>query len=398
MTASLPFGPGEAFVATEILEMVRQGHEVLVVPVRPRGTIVHQEGRELAGLVEATSLVSARVIAAAARVAARRPLRALRALRLALAPGFRVVTLKNLSLVPKGLWLADLAERRHCDHIHAHWASAPASLALLANEAGGCPFSFTAYRWDIAENNLLDTKVRRAAFARAHDGQGQQELAERACVPAAAVTLLHTGIVLPRRAPTMPADHALRVVVPANLVEKKGHCYLLEAVAMLRTDSVVVDVTLAGDGPLRVTLEAQARELDIADRVRFTGVVPHRTLLERMAAGEWNVMALPSIETPSGEKEGIPISLTEAMACGLPVLSTRTGGIPELLAPGTGLMVTPASADALYGALKALAADPERREALGRAGRRRVEEMFAVDVIVRRLVGLMAGSRGAAAA
>jgi colanic acid/amylovoran biosynthesis glycosyltransferase len=92
-------------------------------------------------------------------------------------------------------------------------------------------------------------------------------------------------------------------------------------------------------------------------------------------------MALPSIVTPSGQLEGIPVSLIEAMACGLPVVGTDAGGVPELLGDGAGLLVPPGDVPALADALELLAREPAKRAALGERGRARVEEAFSVERI-----------------
>ena len=156
----------------------------------------------------------------------------------------------------------------------------------------------------------------------------------------------------------------------------KGHRYLFEALAGL--DGVSLDV--AGEGPLRAELEERARGLP----VHFLGAVSHTDVLSGLEAGRWDAVVLPSAPTPEGDREGVPVSLIEAMAAGVPVLSTECGAIPELVSEGAGLLVPPADPAALRAALERLR-DPELRRSLSLAGRRRVETEFDVDRIAAQL-------------
>jgi colanic acid/amylovoran biosynthesis glycosyltransferase len=104
-----------------------------------------------------------------------------------------------------------------------------------------------------------------------------------------------------------------------------------------------------------------------------------------MGAGEWDAVVLPSVITETGELEGIPVALIEALALGLSAVGTDAGGTPELLADGAGILVPPADAGALAQALARLGEEPELRAELGRAGRARVEERFDVDRVASEL-------------
>jgi glycosyltransferase involved in cell wall biosynthesis len=174
------------------------------------------------------------------------------------------------------------------------------------------------------------------------------------------------------------------VVVPANLLEVKGHVYLLGAVRLLAERGVDLHLDLAGDGPLRARLAGEVGQLALWDRVTFLGLVPHEKLLASMQAGGWDMLVLPSIVTDSGEKEGIPVA---TMSCGIPVVSTATGGIPELFeGVKDALLVPPRDPAALAEAIERLIKAPGLRERLIESGRRRVEESFAVERVVAELV------------
>lgn len=183
------------------------------------------------------------------------------------------------------------------------------------------------------------------------------------------------GALLPeeRPRPQLRQEGPLRVLLGARLVEVKGHRYALMAIARLRAASIDVTLDCAGHGPLRDRLEREALDLGLTDRVRFLGVLDHGDLLSRLRDDEWDVVLLPSIRN-GRQREGIPVMLIEAMAAGLPVVATSTGGIPELLESGAGIEVPERDPAAIADALARLAADPELRRRLSRASVRRARE------------------------
>jgi colanic acid/amylovoran biosynthesis glycosyltransferase len=117
--------------------------------------------------------------------------------------------------------------------------------------------------------------------------------------------------------------------------------------------------------------------------VSFLGVQPHADLMAALQAKRWDVAVLPSITLPDGEQEGIPVFLMEAMASGIPVVSTRTGGIPELVTEGAGMLVQEKNASALAAALAALARDRKLCSALGARGAEVVRDEFSVQAVMR---------------
>jgi colanic acid/amylovoran biosynthesis glycosyltransferase len=384
VTARLPFGDGEPFVATEVRALERAGWQILVVPVRGSGEIVHPEASELRA--ESAPLTSWPIAQAAVSEVMRSPLRAGSSLASIAATRAPRIGAKNVSVLPKAHWLSGLVRRIGAEHIHAHWAGTSATMALVASRLSGIPWSFTAHRWDIAENNLLARKAREACFVRAISEHGAEELRRLVGKSGWSPEVIHMGVELPSATmePTAVAG-PLRVLTAARLVEKKGHAYLVEAIARLAARGIPARLDLAGDGPLRIELSRLVDEGRLDGAVRFLGTVSHADLLRRMVAGEWDLAVLPSVVTSSGELEGIPVALVEAMAAGLPVVGTTTGGMPELLADGAGVLVPPADPRALARALASLAVDVALRTRLAAAGRRRVEEQFDADRIAGQL-------------
>src|SRR5262249_55272557 len=154
----------EAFVVPEAKQLERVGHTVLVIPRSPRGPVLH--GGDLLHRSIRKHIFSPRVVLTALAVAFKSPRTALRAIRPLLKSRSLSIFVKNLAVVPKGLWLGSLGTRLKVDHINSHWASTTATMAMIASRFSGIPWSFTAHRWDIVENNLLADKTNQATLAR----------------------------------------------------------------------------------------------------------------------------------------------------------------------------------------------------------------------------------------
>jgi colanic acid/amylovoran biosynthesis glycosyltransferase len=181
----------------------------------------------------------------------------------------------------------------------------------------------------------------------------------------------------------------VRLVTVARLVEKKGVEDALRALAKLRGSGVETELRVAGDGPLRRSLEAMARELGLGDVVRWLGTVRHGELPALLAGSD--VFLGPSRMADDGDEEGIPVAIMEAMASGLPVVATTHSAIPELVENGrSGWLVPERDPDALAARLAQLAGDPDARAAMGRAGRARVLEEFDAARLTDRLLNLYA--------
>lgn len=201
--------------------------------------------------------------------------------------------------------------------------------------------------------------------------------------PAARVRVLPWGIDLARFRPETGAaarddgatGRPLRLVSVCRFIAKKGLGDALAAFARLRGAGVDAELLLVGDGPLRDALVAKARALGVADRVRFAGYVEPARLPELLRGHD--LFLHPSVTPRDGDKEGVPTTILEAAACGLPVVATRHGGIPEAVEDGaTGCLVAEGDVAALAERLIALARDAALRRKFGAAGRLRMEQRF----------------------
>jgi len=394
ITVRTPLGRGETFIIPEMLELLRQNHALLVVPRSPSGPrVVQDEAAALQHYCVYQPLLSWVILRTCISELVHNPFECLRIFfRILLQSGSPLHLVRNLLVFPKALWLAGLARAWKAGHLHAHWASSTATMAMIAGELTGIPWSFTAHRWDIVDNNMFEAKVQSAVFVRFISRSGlslAQSIAGRELPKKS--HLVHMGVDLPseRSANERNSGSLFTIMCPANLVPIKGHTYLLQAVAALKTRDVSCQLFLAGQGPLLGSLERQVDKLNIQDRVKFLGQLPHSELLQYYEKQRVDLVVLPSIDLCNGFHEGIPVALMEAMAHGIPVIGTATGGIPELITEGTGILISPQDYNSLTDAIEALIKNNTLWHNFALAGRQRCEDIFNVGEVVERLCLLM---------
>ncbi|WP_422445572.1 glycosyltransferase family 4 protein [Thermoanaerobacterium sp. DL9XJH110] len=395
ITAQTPYGNGEQFILPEILEVINKGNDVIVIPVRPENKIA--KGREPEKVSEYTiyiPLLSFYLLLKSIFIFFIYPFRICKIIYSILRNSGNIgKIIKNLVVLPKGLIAGEVIKKHNIEHIHAHWASTPSTVAYIASKLTGISWSFTCHRWDIAENNMLKEKARSARFIRVINKKGYAEILriisekyKHKC------NIIHVGInskMIQKHNKFIYQNFV--IATPANLIEVKGHKFLIYAIKKLIERNYNVTCYFFGDGPLENELKALINKLELKDNIIFKGKIGHDELLELYAKGEIDCVVLPSIVTDDGEKEGIPVSLMEAMANKIPVISTNTGGIPELLGDGAGILVEQKDPDALAEAIERLINDGELRRELQEKGYKKVYKEFYLPNVVDRLLYLMKG-------
>ena len=297
--------------------------------------------------------------------------------------------------------LAFLAQRRGIRHFHAHFGSDAATVALLLSRLTGGSFSYTAHARDIYHtyaSPLDDARMRRAKMAEARfvvTVSDYNATYLRTLCPEAArrIHRLYNGIDLNRFVADSQVQRPGRIVSVGRFIEKKGFPILIEACGMLRDRGHSFECLILGDGPMRAAMEAQIAGLGLADTVRLGGSMPQERLIAEMRTGI--AVTLPCIISESGDRDGLPTVLLEAMALGLPVVTTTVSGGPEIVVEGeTGHLCEPRDPAALAAALQNLLADPGRAMAMGAAGRARAERLFDLESNVASLRALFEGALG----
>jgi len=264
-------------------------------------------------------------------------------------------------------------------HIHSQWAHAGATVAMYGAMLLGKSFSFTGHAADLfRERAALKAKIDAAEFivciSEFHRDFYLSEGAdpEKLFVAYCGIDTDHFSPVRQPRAPGAP----LRILSSGRLVEKKGFDVLIDALGILKDRGMAFKATIGGSGPLEQDLRDRVTTADLGDHVTITGqAIKQEDIPAFMAEG--HVYTLACQRAPDGDVDGLPQMLMEAMACGLPAVSTDLVGIPDLIHDGkTGLLVPPEDATALADALQRLDEDEALATQLAEAGRARVTSVF----------------------
>jgi colanic acid/amylovoran biosynthesis glycosyltransferase len=182
-----------------------------------------------------------------------------------------------------------------------------------------------------------------------------------------------------------PSDRTVRILTIARLVEKKGVEYGIRAIAKLGQKFPNLEYQIVGDGPLKQNLQELIQELQIGNNVKLLGWKQQQEIAEILA--QTHIFMAPSVTSQDGDGEGIPVVLMEAMACGMPIVSTMHSGIPELVEHGvSGFLVAERDVDALAEKLSYLIQNPETWEKIGAAGRAYVEKYYNISRLNEQLV------------
>jgi glycosyltransferase involved in cell wall biosynthesis len=270
---------------------------------------------------------------------------------------------------PKMFWrllqagyVANEARRLHIEHLHAQFANRPTSVACLASRMTGIPFSFTAHATDIFKTNVdrraLAQKIEAAKFVVTVSEFNRRYLEQVTPVPDGKIIRIHNGIDLNRFSPNgVPAPQPLRMLTVARLVEKKGLPVLIDACRRLRDAGIEFRCDIIGKGRLRPALREQIKEAGLGKTVHLVGPKTQREVLRYYHAAYLYV--LPCVVGSDGNREGLPVSIVEALACGLPVITTPVTGIPEVVEDGkNGFLVPSGDAVALADAITKVVEDP----------------------------------------
>lgn len=394
----------ETFILRELAALVEQGMEVTIFSLLPpKEPVRHAQADLLLPYTRYASPWSLPVLRAQAHFLRRRPLRYLRAWANAIHQCYRepLLLARVLVLLPVAVYFAQQMEAARIQHIHSHYIWLGAILAGVAGELIDVRYSAHVHAFDLYQRDVQDVRRQLADAAQIVTiSEANRRYIYRLCPElddgSARVEVVYCGVDSTRLSPR-PAHLAdgpatpLRLVTVGRLIEKKGHTVLVEACRGLRDEGIEFICHIIGDGPLRPRLQAQVAAARLADQVVFCGPMAQDAVFAQLRQSD--VFVLPALQARSGDRDGIPVVLMEAMACELPVVTTPISGIPELVTHGeSGLLV---EADAagnlaanLVAALRRLAAAPSLRQELGQAGRRKVMADFDLYKNTQQLAGI----------
>ncbi|MFT4148688.1 MAG: glycosyltransferase [Paracoccaceae bacterium] len=388
-----------SFIRREILALERSGHSVHRLAMRSdRDALV--DPADVAEDARTEHVLDAglrRLLPSALGWMARRPGRTLAALRLAMACGARGAggapgtggRLRHLVYLVEAAHVARRCADLGLTHLHAHFGTNSATVAMLAQALDGPPFSFTTHgpeEFDAPLALALPEKLDRAAFAVAISSFGRSQLAR--WTPAAnwpRLHVVHCGIEPARFADPAPLPPGgPHLVAIGRLAGQKGFPLLVEAMALAAPGLPQLHLTLVGDGELRGQIEVAIAAHRLRERITLAGWQDEAGV--RAALARSQALILPSFA------EGLPVVLMEAMAAARPVIATAIAGVPELVTPDVGWLVPAGDAQTLADAIAAMAATPaDRLAAMGAAARARVLARHDIDAQAARLADLFAG-------
>lgn len=381
----------ETFILNEMRALERLGTQLHVFSLmRPEETLSHPAVLELQAPVTyfpaawATKIPA--VVKAHATIAWTAPSRYVHAAGLAFWWSVR-------SRRPFAVWkqflrsgyMAVACHQQQIQHLHAHFANAPTTVARLVSVMCNIPYSFSTHAKDLylTPKKVMRRRIGSASFVLTctrHNLEYLQSFLPQQDWPK--IHLVYHGIDLAAfpfpagTAPLIPVDLPVPLILSVGrLVPKKGLNDLISACQLLKARGVKFRCAIVGGGPLRAELEDQINKLGLDDTVTLLGAMAHDRLVALY--GQASVFALSPQVMEDGDRDGIPNVLAEAMAAGLPVVSTCVSGIPELVEDGrTGLLVGSKDPVALADAVERLLRDPQKGHSLAVAARRKMEDSF----------------------
>jgi len=389
--------PSHSFIRREVQALERQGVQVLRLAMRAsEAPLVDPGDRDEAGR---TAYVlrdgAARLLFGLLAEGVRAPRRSWRAMRLAL----KLARASDRGILLHMIYLAEAAHvKRRCRregvaHMHAHFGTNAAAVAMLANALGGPSYSFTTHgpeEFDAPKALSLGEKVNRAGFSVAISSFGRSQLSRWAAFSRwESIKVVHCGIEPACFADPAPVPGgALRLVSIGRFVEQKGQMVLVQAMAELVRHLPDVHLSLIGDGEMRPDLETAIAAHGLQDNITLTGWLSEAEVRAQLAA--CHALVLPSFA------EGLPMVVMEAMAAARVVIATYIAGTPELVLSGqTGWLVPAGDTAALVQAVKDLAVVPQDvLEKMGQAGRTRVLQRHDSDREAAKLADLFRGVIG----
>ena len=379
------------FIRREILALERRGIDIVRIAIRGENDELvddedHLERKRTRYVLRegAPALLLALI-----RMLLMRPLRLIAALRLACRMSrhaerplpVHLIYLAEACRIEAWLRAADV------QHLHAHFGTNAAEVAMLVHVLGGPQWSFTVHgpeEFDKPQLIGLAEKVRRCAFVVAISSYGRSQLYRLVEHEYwSKVQVVYCGLESAfRTRPSSSPPAARRLVCVGRLCEQKGQLLLVEAARQLATQGVAFELILVGDGELRPNIEALIKRYKLEATVRITGRISSDELQEQIIAAR--ALVLPSFA------EGLPMVIMEAMALKRPVISTFVAGIPELVHPGEhGWLVPAGDVEALVEAMRAcLELSTQNLERMGEASHKRALERHNVDTQAAQLAAL----------
>ena len=382
----------DAYFLREITHLARRGIRFQILSLRDfHGKILHDDARELlTQTIYVPYFFSIRILIAQLQFLVQHPLRYFGALtEIVIGYGMKPTSfMKSLAVFPKSVYFAKLVQDQKISHVHANWATHPATSSRVISRLTGKPWSFFGHASDIyLDTTMLVDKIRTAKFVATctrHNKEYLASLAGRQFVDK--IHVCYHGVDLKKFIPGQHQPRSrFRILAVGSLIACKGFSDLIDACKILANQGVSFECTIVGDGVLRQTLEEQIDRLGLADWVKITGYVTQESIIPLYQQS--SVVVLPAL---SARHFGIPNVLLEALATETPVICTALPSLSEFFEDKTvGLYVPERCPQDLAKALESLVENPARCMEMGRMGRRKIESMFDAEANAEKLERLL---------
>lgn len=289
-------------------------------------------------------------------------------------------------------WLGPRLQALEVCHLHAHFAGLAARTAYWVERFFGIGFSFTAHANDIFSPKpftiSLGKLVGAARAVVTVSDFGVAHLRGKFPADAAKLHRVYNGVDLARFQPATFDAATPAIISIGRLIEKKGFGDLIEACRLLTEQGIDFRAEIIGEGPLEPALQAQIAAAGLTTNVTLAGPLPLSEVILRLAQSV--IFALPCVTEAGGGMDNLPTVVMEAMAAGLPIVSTPLGGVPEMVRDGTtGFLVPERQPALLAAALARLLGDRELARSLGETGRQEAATRFAIEESARQLQALL---------
>ena len=374
ITSTFPYGEGEEFFEAEVRGLIASGLSVIILPVWPRGS-VRRESADLKHLTLSRYQISLYAFCVTLFRLLYGELRSTNRSR------FNLITrcFKESIAAAYAPQLYKMISDLAISHIHAYWSSGPAMLAMSTSRLAKINWSFTGHSGDLVDGVDLKRKAKTTAGIRLISKRAKLILNETVDTTSKP-EIIHLGVEVPSSAVTFEKSSCFKIACVGNLIPIKNHDILIKALKIIELEGLNFSIDIIGSGPLENELKKSVTELGLDNYIFFRGQIDHAQLMIEYSEARYQLVVLASGIALSGQQEGIPVSLMEAMSFGIPVVSTETGGIPELVTKELELLVPAGDSKDLAKKMYEIAKMPEaERNALALQCRSRIIENFDVS-------------------
>lgn len=386
----------ETFVAEEIRRIICLGRRVTIFSLLPaKQGPVHPVSAELLPFVRyVPALYAPALWLAQLRSMARQPHKYFQLIRTLFSqPAATASTyLKRLVIFVKSVWLSEEMRKGQILSIHTHFAWLSAASAAIVSELIHRPYTVTTHAFDIysSKSDLFRWTTSAASGLITISEYNKRAMLEKnPSLRESNISVIRCGVDLDAFSPAWDrrVDEVIQLTSVGSLIEKKGHAYLIEACQVLKSWGIRFQCVIIGEGPLEPSLRALIRDVGVEDEVILAGRQKQTRVRDRLS--ETDIFVLACAVTPDGDRDGIPVAIMEAMAMGVPVISTPVTGIPELVEHEvTGLITPEKDARRLAEAILRLAQDRSMRERISRQGRAMIEQNYDIQKNANQLLAL----------